>query len=171
MPVKSYQLPAMPQLHDKAQARLHFNFLEYPTDIVLPVVVWRLRDKLSLRDVAEMFLTRGFQFTHEAIRDREARFASLITERLRAKRRGRVGVSWYADETYVKVNGRWRYLYRAIDRDGQLVDSMLSQTRDLEAAKQFFAQALAVEGHPPERVTTDGHGAYPRAIRETLGGR
>jgi transposase-like protein len=131
--------------------------------------MWRLRYKLSLRDLAEMFLTRGFEFTHEAIRDWEAWFAPVIAERLRAKRRGRVGMSWYADETYVKVHGRWCYLYRAIDRDGNLIDSLLSQTRDLEAAKRFFAQALAVVGLPPERVTTDGHDAYPRAIHETLG--
>lgn len=148
-----------------------FNFLEYPTDIVLLVVVWQLRYKLSLRDLEEMFLTRGFEFTHEAIRDWEARFAPLIAERLRTKRRGRAGVSWYTDETYVKVHGRWCYLYRAIDRDGNLIDSMLSQTRDLKAAKRFFTQALAVEGSPPERVTTDGHDAYPRAIREILGSR
>jgi hypothetical protein len=83
-----------------------FNCLEYPTDIVLLVVVWRLRYKLSLRDLAEMWLTRGFTFTHEAVRNWEARFAPLLAERLRAKRRGRGGVSWYADETYVKVQGR-----------------------------------------------------------------
>jgi putative transposase len=148
-----------------------FNFLEYPTDIVLLVVVWRLRYKLSLRDLAEMFLTRGFTFTHETVRDWEARFTPAIAERLRAKRRGRVGSSWYADETYVKVKGRWCYLYRAIDREGNLLDSMLSQTRDLEAAKRFFTQALAVAGQPPERVTTDGHDAYPRAIREALGSK
>jgi transposase-like protein len=146
-----------------------FNFLEYPTDIVLLVVMWRVRYKLSLRDLAEMFLTRGFVFTHEAVRDWEARFAPLIAERLRAKRRGRGGVSWYADETYVKVHGRWCYLYRAIDREGNLLDAMVSETRDFEAAKQFFARALAIVGQPPQRVTTDGHPAYPRAIRETLG--
>jgi transposase-like protein len=82
---------------------------------------------------------------------------------------GKAGVSWYADETYVKVQGRWCYLYRAIDRGGNLLDTMLSETRDFEAAKQFFARALAVVGQPPQRVTTDGHAACPRAIRETLG--
>jgi putative transposase len=146
-----------------------FNFLEYPTDLVLLVVVWRVRYKLSLRDLAEMFLTRSFTFTHEAVREWEARFAPLLAERLRAKRRRRGGGSWYADETYVKVQGRWCYLYRAIDREGNLLDAMLSETRDLAAAKRFFAQALAVVGKPPQRVTTDGHPAYPRAIRETLG--
>ena len=93
-------------------------------------------------------------FTHEAVRDWEARFAPLIAEQLRTKRRGQAGTSWYVDETYVKVHGKWCYLYRAIDRDGNLVDSRLSERRDMDAAK---------------RVTTDGHDAYPRAIRETLG--
>jgi len=105
-----------------------FNFLDYPTDIVLLVLVWRVRYKLSLRDLAEMFLTRSFAFTHEAVRDWEARFAPLLAERLRAQRRGRGGVSWYADETYGKVQGRWCYLSRAIDREGNLLDSMLSSS-------------------------------------------
>jgi putative transposase len=146
-----------------------FNFLEYPTDLVLLVVLWRLRYKLSLRDLAEMFLERGFVFTHEAVHDWEARFAPLLADQLRIKRRGRAGTSWHVDETYVKVHGNWCYLYRAIDRDGHLVDSMLSEKRDMEAAKRFFQQAADVVGPPPERVRTDGHDSYPRAIRETLG--
>ena len=80
-----------------------FNYLEFPTDVVLLVVVWRLRYKLSLRDVAEMFLSRGFTFTHKAIQDWEARFAPLITEQLRMKRRGQAGRSWYVDEMYIRV--------------------------------------------------------------------
>lgn len=146
-----------------------YNFLEYPTDIVLLVVVWRLRYKLSLRDLAEMFLERGCAFTHETVRDWEARFAPLLTEQLRAKRRGQADRSWYVDETYVKVAGSWCYLYRAIDRDGHLIDVRLSETRDMGAAKCFFQQAVATVGHAPARITTDGHDAYPRAIRETVG--
>jgi transposase-like protein len=132
-------------------------------------VLWRLRYNLSLRDLAEMFLVRGFDFTHEAVRDWEARFTPLITEQLGSRRKGRTGRSWYTDETYIRVNGKWCYLYRAIDRDGNLVDSMLSEHRDMEAAKQFFRQAKEVVGHKPTRVTTDGHDAYPRAIRRILG--
>ena len=146
------------------------NFLEYPTDVVLLVVLWRLRYKLSLRDLAEMFLQRGWVFTHEAVRDWETRFAPLIADQLRRKRRGQAGTSWHVDETYVKVHGMWCYLYRAIDRDGNLVDSMLSEKRNMDAAQRFFKQALKTVGHAPERVTTDGHSSYPRAIRETLGG-
>ncbi len=146
-----------------------YNHLQYPTDLVLLVVLWRLRYKLSLRDLAEMFLERGFVFTHEAVREWEARFAPLLTAGLRAKRRGQAGSRWHADETYVRVDGRWCYLYRAIDRGGNLVDALLSERRDMDAARRFFAQALDLVGHAPEQVTTDGHEAYPRAIRETPG--
>ena len=65
--------------------------------------------------------------------------------------------------------GEWKYLYRAIDREGNLVDSMLSEHRDMDAAKRFFKAALEVAEETPEKVTTDGHDSYPRAIRETLG--
>jgi putative transposase len=73
------------------------------------------------------------------------------------------------DETYLKVGGHWRYLYRAIDRSGALVDVMFSETRDMAAAKAFFRSAKAATGIIPERVTTDGHDSYPRAIRSELG--
>lgn len=146
-----------------------FNPLQFPTDVVLLVVLRRLRYKLSLRDLSEMFLVRGFEFTHEAVRNWERRFAPMITQQLRSRRQGKAGRSWYTDETYVKVGGKWCYLYRAIDRDGNLVDSMLSENRDMEAAKCFFKGAKDVTGCTPQRVTTDGHDAYPRAIRRILG--
>ena len=75
------------------------------------------------------------------------------------------------EKTYLKVGGRWAYLYRAIDRDGNLVDVMLSEHRDMAAARSFFRSARAVAGVTPERVTSDGHRSYPRAIRTTLGRR
>jgi transposase-like protein len=146
-----------------------FNFLEYPTDVVLLVVLWRLRYKLSLRDLAEMFVARGIVFTHEAVRNWEARFAPLIADQLRRKRHGQAGSCWHIDETYVKVHGKWCYLYRAIDGNGNLIDAMLSEKRGMDAAQRFFRQALKTVGHAPEQATTDGHSSYPRAIRETLG--
>jgi len=122
--------------------------------------------------VASDFKTRVWRqenISHETVRTWEARFAPLLTAHLRAKRRGQAGKSWYVDETYVKVKGRWQYLYRAIDRDGNLVDTLLSPPRDLVAAKAFFKHVVAHVGHKPERVTTDKHASYPRAIRHTLG--
>ena len=83
-----------------------FNDLQYPTDLVLLAVLRRRRYKLSVRDVAELLLQRGCAVTHETIRDWEFRFAPLLANRLRAKRRGRAGVSWYIDESYLKVAER-----------------------------------------------------------------
>jgi transposase-like protein len=118
-----------------------------------------------------MFLERGFQFTHEAVREWEERFAPMITDLLRKRRRHQAGPSWYVDETYIKVSGKWCYLYRAIDRDGNLIDCRLSQKRDRQAAKAFFRQALKSTGCKPQRVTTDGHLPYVRVIKDVMGER
>lgn len=148
-----------------------FNRLQYPTDLVSLVVLWRFRYKLSLRNLAEMFLQRGLIFTHEAVREWESKLAPLLSETLRKRRHGAVGKSWYVDETYIKVQGRWCYLYRAIDRDGNLIDARLSDTHDFTAAEAFFRSAWTVTGVTPDRITTDGHDAYPRAIRNVFGER
>jgi putative transposase len=146
-----------------------FHFLEMPTDIVFQVVLFRLLRQLSLRDLRQLFLIRGYELSHETVRDWEARFAPLLADQVRRRRQGRVGRCWYVEETDLKVGGRWCYLYRAIDRDGQLVDSMLSPKRDRAAAQRFFRRAQTVAGRRPEQVTTDGHHSYPRAIAEVLG--
>ena len=145
------------------------NRAQFPSDVIALVVLWRLRYTLSLRDLSEMFLLRGIVFSHEAVRDWEAKLTPALAEDLRRRRRGKVGRSWYIDETYLKVQGRWVYLYRAIDRSGALVDVMLSETRDMAAARAFFRSAKAVTGITPARATTDGHDSYPRAIRTELG--
>jgi putative transposase len=148
-----------------------FNRLQYPTDVVCLVVLWRFRYKLSLRDLAEMFLQRGLIFTHEAVREWESKRAPLLGDTLRKRRHGVVGASWYVDETYIRVQGQWCYLYRAIDRDGHLIDARLSDTCDLVAAEAFFRSAWTVTGGMPDRITTDGHDAYPRAMRNVFGNR
>ena len=145
------------------------NRTQYPSDVIALVVLWRLRYKLALRDLPEMFLVRGIVFSHETGREWEAKLTPALAEDLQRRRRGKTGRSWYVDETYLKVQGRWCYLYRAIDRSGALVDVMFSEHRDMAAAKSFFESAKMVTGVTPDRVTTDGHDSYPRAIRTTLG--
>ena len=145
------------------------NRAQYPSDVVALVVLWRLRYKLSLRDLPEMFALRGMVFSYEAVREWEAKLTPALAEGLRRRRRDKVGRSWYVDETYLKVGGHWCYLYRAIDRSGALVDVLFSEHRDMKAARAFFRSAKAVTGIIPDRVTTDGHDSYPRAIRTELG--
>ena len=150
-----------------------FNNYGYPTDIIFLVVLWRLRYKLSLRDLSEMFLERGLEFSHETVRLWEAEFAPLITQQLKAERRHNLkkmaAKRWKTDETYLKVKGETVYLYRAIDQFGNLVDVRLSKTRDLAAAEAFFKQAVQTVGHKPSQVTSDKHASYPKAIRKQLG--
>src|SRR3954469_9570308 len=76
-----------------------------------------------------MFAIRGIVFSYEAVREWEAKLTPALAEELRKRRRGKVGRSWYVDETYLKVHGRWCYLYRAIDRNGNLVDVLLAKSR------------------------------------------
>src|SRR5260370_24555510 len=89
-----------------------FSHLEFPTDIVFQGVLCRLRYKLSLRDLAELFLLRGFQFTHEAVREWGERVAPLLAQPLRRRRQGKVAKRSYVGETYVQRKGKWCYLYR-----------------------------------------------------------
>ncbi len=145
------------------------NRAQYPSDVIALVVLWRLRYKLSLRDLPEMFAVRGMVFSHEAVREWEAKLTPALAEDLRRRRRGKVGRSWYVDETYLRVDGRWCYVYRAIDSSGALVDVLFSERRDMKAAKAFFRSAKTVTDITPDRVTTDGHDSYPRAIRTELG--
>ncbi len=154
------------QLNERSGTLL--NRAQYPSDVIAFVVLWRLRYKLALRDLPEMFAQRGMVFSYEAVRQWEAKLTPALAEDLRRRRCGKAGCSWYVDETYIKVEGRWCYLYRAIDSSGALVDVMFSERRDMAAAKAFFRSAKTVTGIMPDRVTTDGHDSYPRAIRTEL---
>src|ERR1700759_1214546 len=147
------------QFNERSESLL--NRTQYPSDVIALVVLWRLRYKLALRDLPEMFLIRGIVFSHEAVRDWETKLTPALADSLRRRRRGKAGRSWYVDETYIKVQGHWRYLYRAIDRSGPWVDVMFSEHRDMAAAKVFFRSAKTVPGVTPDRVTTDGHDSYP----------
>ncbi|WP_284948302.1 IS6 family transposase [Acidisoma cladoniae] len=143
-----------------------------PSDIIAFVVFCRLRYRLTLRDLSEIMALRGIEISHETVRDWEVKLLPIMGDALRKRRHGTrraAGASWYVDETYLKVRGRWCYLYRAVDRDGNLIDAMLSEHRDMQAAKAFFRSARATMGIRPDRITTDGHGSYPRAIRTVLG--
>jgi putative transposase len=125
----------------KERTGARFNFLEYPTDIVLLMVLWRRRCKLSLRDLAEMFLERGFVFTHEAVREWEERFAPLLAERRHAKKQGRACHYWCSDETYIAIS---QSPGRSHDADGRVPARSRSATLSAKAAE------LTLHYHSPD---------------------
>jgi transposase-like protein len=128
-------------------------------------VRWYLRYKLSLRDLVEMMAERGLELAHTTILRWVQRFVPEFEKRWNRFART-AGRSWRVDETYVKIRGKWTYLYRAVDREGKTVDFRLSANRDVKAAKAFFRKALETQGRAPVCITLDGYAASHRAVRE-----
>jgi IS6 family transposase len=144
--------------------RSGFAGFRFPTDVIMIAVRWSLRYGLSYRDVEELLAERGITVDHVTIYRWVQRFTPLLIEAARPCRHV-PGDRWFVDETYVKVAGRWVYLYRAIDQYGQVIEVLVSQKRDLTATRRFFTRALQHGPHPSE-VTTDRAPAYPRALDE-----
>lgn len=137
----------------------------FDRDVIILCVRWYLRFKLSLRDLVEMMAERGLSLAHTTIMRWVQRYVPEFEKRW--QRFGlAVGPSWRVDETYVKVRGKWCYLYRAVDRAGKTVDFRLSTYRDVPAAKAFFRKAIKGQGCAPKTITLDGYAASHRAVRE-----
>jgi transposase-like protein len=134
--------------------------------VISLAVRWYLRYGLSYRDVEEMLAERGIMVDHVTIYRWVQRFTAEFVEAARPARHA-PGDRWFADETYLKVAGQWTYLYRAIDQHGQVIDVLLSERRDLTAARRFFIRALRT-GTVPAEVTTDCAPAYLRVLDEEL---
>src|SRR4051812_6057574 len=148
----------------KRRSKDGFKGRHYEASLILQAVSWYLRYPLSYRDIEELFLERGLEVDHSTLNRWVLAYAPLIERRLRAFRKPHCG-SIRVDETYIKIRGQWRYLYRAIDKHGNPVDFLLTAKRDLDAAKRFFRKMLQDEPLlSPDRIGTDGAGSYPPAI-------
>jgi transposase, IS6 family len=148
----------------KHRSKDDFKGRHFEASLILQAVCWYLHYPFSYRDIEELFLERGLAVDHATLNRWVLAYAPLIERRLRTFRKPHCG-SIRIDETYIKIRGQWRYLYRAIDKHGTPVDFLLTAKRDLEAAKRFFRkmphdQPLLA----PDRIGTDGAAPYPPAI-------
>jgi transposase-like protein len=135
--------------------------------VIVLAVRWYLRFGLSYRDVEELLAERGLDVDHVTIYRWVQRFTPLLADAARPCRHA-VGDRWQVDETYVKVAGRWRYVYRAIDQFGQVIDVFVSPSRDANAGQRFFERAIGTTAIVPEEVVTDQAAAYPAVLDELL---
>jgi transposase-like protein len=142
-----------------------FAGFRWPRAIITLAVHWYCSYRLSAANVAALLAERGIDVSARTVLTWVQTFGPLLAEAARRRAR-RVGRRWWVDETYVRVKGRWAYLYQAIDEAGQVIDVLLREHRDLASAKAFLAQAITRRGVTPTEVITDGHQAYQRAIRE-----
>ena len=145
-------------------ARSTFAGFRFPPDVIVLAVRWYLRFGLSYRDVEELLAERGVEVDHVTIYRWVLRFTPLLADAARPCRHA-LGDRWQVDETYVKVAGRWRYVYRAIDQFGQVIDVFVSSRRDTKAAHRFFQRAIRATKVTPAEVTTDQAPVYPACWR------
>lgn len=136
--------------------------LHYPLEVMLTCVRWYVAYPLSLRHIEEMMQERGVFVDHVTVHRWAIKVLPVLTAVLRRRKRP-VGRSWRMDESYIKVSGQWKYLYRAVDHDGDTVDFLLTAKRDFAAARRFLECAINLH-NIPEKITIDKSGANTAAI-------
>ena len=148
-------------------SRSAFTGFRFPAEVITVAVRWYLRYGLSYRDVEELLAERGVEVDHVTVNRWVQRFTSLFADAARFSRHS-PGERWFVDETYVKVNGVWRYVYRAVDQTWQVIDVLVSKRRDQGAARRFFHRALMTLKVRPTEVVTDAAPTYPRVLDELV---
>ena len=143
-----------------------FKGRHFEAEIIVLCVRWYLRFGLSFRNLEEMMAERKLKVDHVTIWRWVQRYAPELNKRCRRELKPS-NRSWRVDETYIRVKGKWVYLYRAVDSTGATIDFLLSAHRDAAAAKRFFQKAMCAPGHPrPRVVNVDGNPSYPKVVAE-----
>jgi IS6 family transposase len=143
-----------------------FEWKHFVDAIILQTLRWYSKYPLSYKNLKEMMIERGIQVDHSTIMRLVHQYSPEIEKKIRRHLR-LTNNSWIVDETYIKVKGKWKYFYRAIDSGGDIIDFMLSSKRDRKAAKRFFKKALSSNHNQiPRVITVDKNPAYPLAIDE-----
>lgn len=136
---------------------INFKGTHFPKSVILYAVFFYVRYGVSYRDLEEIMAEGGVEIDHATLNRWVVKFSPLIAASAQARKKP-TSVSWRMDETYIKVRGKWTYLYRAVDRDGQTLDFMLSERRNTAAARRFFKRAVGTNG-VPDRIAIDKSGA------------
>jgi len=145
-----------------------FKWKHYQSDIIILCVRWYLKYPLSYRNLQEMMEERGLFINHSTIYRWVVEYSPTFNRGLR-KHLKKTSDSWRVDETYIKVNGKWTYLYRAVDQNGDTIDFWLSRKRDTKAARQFFRKALrSPHNSNPRVITTDKYAATIKTIKNEI---
>ncbi|MCX4784175.1 IS6 family transposase [Streptomyces sp. NBC_01264] len=139
----------------------------YPVEIISHCVWLYFRFPLSFREVEEMMLERGVVVSYESIRRWCRKFGQAYANALR-RRRPQPGDKWHLDEVFIKINGASKYLWRAVDQDGNVLDILVQSRRDKAAARRFFRRLLTSTGQVPRVVVTDKLKSYGAAHREIM---
>jgi transposase-like protein len=153
--------------HPAPATRSAFAGFCFPPEVIVLAVRWYLRFGLSYRDVEELLAERGIEVDHVTVYRWVQRFTPLLADAARPCRHT-VGDRWHVDETYMKVARQWRYVYRAIDQFGQVIDVFMSRQRDARAARRFFERAIGTTKVSPTEVVTDRAATYPIVMDDLL---
>jgi len=139
---------------------MDFKWKQFEGEVILLCIRWYLSYPLSYRNIEEMMLERGIEVDHSTLNRWVLRYTPEIEKRFRKRP---TGSSWRLDETYIRIKGKWKYLYRAVDKSGETIDFLLTAKRDLKAAKRFLKKAIRSSGEP-EKINIDKSGANTAAI-------
>jgi transposase-like protein len=141
---------------------IEFKGSHFEREVILWGVRWYVAYPLSYRQLEEMMQERGVEVDHSTLNRWVLKYVALLDEQFRTRKRP-VGTSWRMDETYVRIKGAWKYLYRAVDKAGATVDFLLTAKRARKAALRFLRKAIGQNGKP-EKITIDKSGANTAAI-------